>query len=66
MGDPEMAYRFYMQAARWRPAAELLAEAISVDSALVPAWELLPVALRNLGDTAGAERVAAEARRRFP
>ncbi len=58
--------RFYAQAGRWRPAADLLVEATAVDSALEPAWQLLPVALLHAGDTVAAQRAAAEARRRFP
>ena len=58
--------RYYGNAGLWRPAAKQLEAAIAVDSALAPAWAMLPRAVLGAGDTAGAVIVAREALRRFP
>ena len=58
--------RYYGTAGLWRPAGQQLEAAIAVDSALAPAWALLPRALLGAGDTTGAMAVAREALRRFP
>ena len=58
--------RYYATAGLWRPALEQLRAATAVDSALVPAWALLPRALLGAGDTTGAVAAAREALRRFP
>ena len=57
---------YYVTAGLWKPAAELLREAIAVDSALGPAWALFPRALLNVGDTTAAMAAAREALRRLP
>ena len=58
--------RYYATAGLWRPAVEQLRAATAVDSALVPAWALLPRALLGAGDTTAAVAAAREAMRRFP
>ena len=58
--------KYYGTAGLWKPAVQVLREAIAVDSALGPAWALLPQALLNSGDTTTATAAAREALRRFP
>jgi len=58
--------RYYETAGLWRPAGQQLEAAIAVDSALAPAWAMLPRALLGAGDTTGAVSAAREALRRFP
>ena len=58
--------QYYATAGLWRPAVEQLRAATAVDSALVPAWDLLPRALLGAGDTTAAVAAAREALRRFP
>ena len=58
--------RFYGNAGLWGPAANQLRAAITLDSALSPAWAMLPRALLGAGDTTGAVATAREALRRFP
>ena len=58
--------RYYGTAGLWRPAGQQLEAAIAVDSALAPAWAMLPRALLGAGDTTGAVSAAREALRRFP
>ncbi|HEV8266079.1 MAG TPA: glycosyltransferase family 39 protein [Gemmatimonadales bacterium] len=58
--------RFYGGAGLWKPAVDQLRAATAVDSALVPAWVLLPRALLAGGDTTAAVDAAREALRRFP
>jgi protein O-mannosyl-transferase len=58
--------RFYFNARLWQPAVRQLVAATAVDSALAPAWSLLPRALLAAGDTAGAVHAAREGMRRFP
>ena len=58
--------KYYGTAGLWKPAVQVLREAMAVDSALVPAWALLPGALLGAGDTTAAVQAAREALRRFP
>jgi len=58
--------KYYGTAGLWKPAVQVLREAMAVDSALVPAWALLPRALLSAGDTTEAVAAAREALRRFP
>jgi len=58
--------RYYAAAGLWRPAVEQLRAATAVDSALVPAWIMMPRALLGAGDTTAAVAAAREALRRFP
>jgi hypothetical protein len=53
-------------AGRWRPAAVLLAGAISDDSSRTRPWIELPLVLLAAGDTAQAVTIAEAAVARFP